>query len=94
MHCISLKCVKGRLMNIHEVRNTLIRVNSTHVQRALETHTKRNRNANSQDKYVRFSVSTPNFIGIYISMRKSAVYKNHNSPLPILGVFALCYLSY
>ena len=36
-------------------------------------------------------ISTPNFIGRGILMTRSAVYKNHNSPLHGLGVMAFCY---
>ena len=64
MHSLSLKRVRGRLMNIHEFRNMLIRVSYAVETQRTYNALKRTRNANSQDKYMSFSVSTPNFIGI------------------------------
>jgi hypothetical protein len=40
-----------------------------------------------------FEISTWNFIGGWISLRRSAVHKNDNSSLHIFWVIALCYFS-
>jgi hypothetical protein len=41
-----------------------------------------------------FAISTFNFIGGYISLRRCAVHKSDNSTLRHFWVFALCYISY
>ena len=56
MHILSLKRVRRLLMNIHEFRNTLVNLNSTHVQCVGNAHETRIRRTNTRaEVYLRRS---------------------------------------